>query len=168
MTTRFPLVTASLVALACAGSCASAPTSPPPPPPPPPQAAAADWRCDGDNPRDSVIPVLLAKDDKGACHARVARPDGAEGNPRVCTGNRAIWRVTNNCDAEVEVSFVFNPFTKDSDGKVRAGATRDVRSPVVRAKARETAGSYPPYKYDILLNGEIDVDPELEIERRRR
>jgi hypothetical protein len=38
----------------------------------------------------------------------------------------------------------------------------------VRAKARETAGNYPPYKYDILLNGEIDVDPELEIEKRRR
>jgi hypothetical protein len=165
MTTRFSLVTASLVALACAGSCGSAPIAQPPPPP---EVAAADWRCDGNNPRDSVIPVVLAKDGQGACHARVVPPSGAAGNPRVCTGNRAIWRVTNNCDAEIEVSFVFNPFTKDSEGKVRAAATREIRSPVVRPKARETAGNYPPYKYDILLNGEIDVDPELEIEKRRR
>jgi hypothetical protein len=140
---------------------ASSPVTQPPPPP-----TASQWRCDGLNPNDTVIPVILELDAKGACHAQVVPPAGTTGRPRVCMRNKAIWEVTNKCGREVEVTFAFNPFTKDKTDRVRT--TKRVSSPVIRDDARETTGSNPPYKYDILIDGVLDLDPEIEIEKRRR
>jgi hypothetical protein len=133
---------------------------------PPPAAAASQWRCNGLDPKDTIIPVVLELDAKSACHARVVPPDGTADRPRVCIRNKAIWEVTNKCGRDVEVTFAFNPFTKDKTDTVRT--TKRVSSPVIRDNARETTGTNPPYKYDILIDGVIDLDPEIEIEKRRR
>ena len=135
---------------------------------PPPAPSASQWRCNGDAPSDTVIPVVLELDAKGACHAQVVPPAGTTDRPRVCTRNKAIWEVTNKCGRDVEVTFAFNPFTRDKTDTVRTATTKRVSSPVIRDNARETTGSNPPYKYDILIGGVIDLDPEIEIEKRRR
>jgi hypothetical protein len=153
------LVLAMLVVPGIAG--ASSPVTQPPPPP-----IASQWRCNGLDPKDTIIPVVLELDATRACHARVVPPDGTPERPRVCIGNKATWEVTNTCGRDVEVTFAFNPFTKDKTDTVRT--TKRVSSPVIRDNARETTGSNPPYKYDILIDGVIDLDPEIEIEKRRR
>ena len=159
---RISLSSIVLTMLVLPGSAgANSPATQPPPPP-----SASQWRCDGLVPNDTTIPVVLELDAKGACHARVVPPGGTTERPRVCTRNKAIWEVTNNCGREVEVTFAFNPFTKDKTDTVRT--TKRISSPVIRDNARETAGSNPPYKYDILIDGVIDLDPEIEIEKRRR
>ena len=91
---------------------------------------------------------------------------GRPSAPGSALRNKAIWEVTNKCGRDVEVTFAFNPFTKDKTDTVRT--TKRVSSPVIRDNARETTGSNPPYKYNILINGVIDLDPEIEIEKRRR
>jgi hypothetical protein len=141
-------------------ACATVPAIATPQP-----AVASQWRCSKLDPKDTIIPVVLEQDATGTCHARIVPPNGTADRPRVCTRNKAIWEVTNNCGREVEVTFAFNPFTKDKIDRVKT--FKRVSSPVIRDNARETAGSSPAYKYDILINGTIDLDPELEIERRR-
>ena len=150
----------SVIVLSATAACSSPPLAPP-------ETIASQWRCSKADPKDTFIPVVLEKDSSGKCHARVVPPGSTTETPRVCTGNKAIWQVTNKCGARLEVTFAFNPFTKDSSGMVNHNETKEIKSPVVRDKARESTGAMPAYKYDIMIGDEIDLDPEIQIERRR-
>lgn len=122
-----------------------------------------NWQCNKNSPTNTIIQVTLAKEGN-ACKAAIVPPKGSTGNPRACIGKKVIWYVTNNCDKDVLVTFAFNPFTKDREKTVKHGDSREIDSPVIRAKARVTGPDSPPYKYDVLLDNVIDLDPEIEIE----
>ena len=128
-----------------------------------PKVYLTNWQCNRNSPADTIIQVSLATTGN-ACKAAIVPPPGSTGNPRACIGKKVIWFVTNNCAKDVLVTFDFNPFTKDVEKTVKHGQSRSIQSPVIRGKARVTGPDSPPYKYDVLLDNVIDLDPEIEIE----
>lgn len=163
---------ASLLTLAVTSACASAQG--------PLKIAADEWRCDQDNPKDTIIPVTLAPDSAGVCKATVSTQYSS--NPKACRGRFVKWMVTNSCREEVKVNIGFSPFdNKNHDKDVKPTKTEEIKAKV-RARARGTAASVgpcpakpaeicgPAYKYDILIKRQadqyerLDLDPELEVE----
>ncbi len=104
----------------------------------------------------------------GSCKVQTG-PDRIEGAER---NNHIIWTVTNGCGSTAEVgvgnfkhldqgSRPKNPLELRPFPAIPAGESGNIRGRV-RVLPNDDLGTY---KYDVLINGAVELDPELVIER---
>jgi len=111
--------------------------------------------------------IIIGKDNSGACVVK-AVPVPIRSAKR---NFRVIWHVTNYCDGTQEVTVSNFKHRQDNNRRkdpldfgsapdIPSGQTREVEGRV-KPLPQEDLGTY---KYDILINGIVAEDPELEID----
>lgn len=111
--------------------------------------------------------IVIAPDASGTCAVQQP-PDAIKG---AGAGDQIIWHIQNNCDATKTVDvghFMHRPDNQEKNpvdlGKsqpTKPGAQFDLTGRVRPLPPKERG----TYKYDVLIDGVVALDPELEIVR---